>query len=287
MFFELTPEVAQQQLELQALLDEHSPLPEADLVTLAGLAAKTPDTEVGASLRAQILGLDDMIAQVRWQLAQAMLIWRAYPDSVNSEANTDDPVVKYGGMSTKALLLLRPWLRSQSRVFYASLEESKPGGGTVGGWMIHLMVDGCVERATAVLDRLARLCATAANVRFENDKVYFRSRKLSVIRKTVGPALGDPLVALADGEEVNFLIQYRNGLAHTFRPATWVSGTPGLDDWLDESGNRVFSNNPNWDGQDLATIALMAYGLTCQALALTVPVCRHFMPQEGSSDDQS
>jgi len=286
MFFELTPEVAQQQLEVQALLDEHNSFPEADLIALAGTASKTPDTEAGAALRAQVLALDDMIAQLRWQLAQAVLIWRSYPDLFSSDAHADDMVVKHGGMSTKALLLLRPWLRSQSRVFYSSIDEEKPGGGTVGGWMIHLMVDGCVERSAAILDRLALLCATAAGVTFPNDKVYFRSRKLSVISKKVGPELGDPLVTLAEGEDLQFLIQYRNGLAHTHRPAAWVSGTPGLDNWTDDSGERVFSSNPNWDGSDLVTIALMAYDLTCQALGLTVPVCTKFAPQESPAGDQ-
>ena len=277
MFFRLSEEVTSTQVEVQALLDKKNPLPDADLNLLAEVGAGSPETAQGAALRRLVVDLDDLFVQLRWHVGQALLIWRAFPRLWSPTTKADELTSRFG-MVNKARLLLRPFIMEQSCVFYHDLEERRPGGGTIGGWVLHMMVDSAVDRSVAILDRLARLSALAAGVKFANDKVYFRSGKLKVIRRTIGAELGDPLVALAEGEAVQFLISYRDGLSHTIRPASWVSGTPAADSWVDDTGVEQRAQDPHWGANELVSIALLALDVTSQALTPVVAICRRFAP---------
>jgi hypothetical protein len=178
MFFKLPDTVEPILSRVQELLDAHHPIPDSTLNTLAHIGANTLDSRQGAELRRLILDVDDLLVQLRWHVAQAMLIWKAYPQLWTAD-NEVDQLVSRLGMPTKVRLLLRHFMVSRSRVFYIDLEERLFGGATVAGWVLHMMVDNAVGRSIALLDRLARMAAVGAGVEFDNKKVYFRSRKLS------------------------------------------------------------------------------------------------------------
>ncbi|MCR4339428.1 MAG: hypothetical protein NUW01_06020 [Gemmatimonadaceae bacterium] len=286
MFFTLPDAAESVQSRVQELLDTHHPIPDGLLNKLAHIGANTPDTRQGAELRRLILDVDDLLVQLRWHVAQAMLIWKAYPQLWTAESEADQLVSRLG-MPTKVRLLLRHFVVSQSKVFYADVEERLPGGGTVAGWVMHMMVDNAVGRSIGLLDRLARLAAVATGVEFDNNKVYFRSRKLSAIREVIGADLGDPLVALADSEEVSFLLDYRDNLSHMLRPTSWIAGAPPADGFMDEAGTMRRSDGTRWGADEMAAIAIASYVVVERALKMVVDICASHAPQvkTGRSDD--
>ena len=285
MFFTL-PDTAEPILsKVQALLDAHHPIPDPLLNKLAHIGANTPDSRQGAELRRLILDVDDLLVQLRWHVAQAMLIWKAYPQLWVAESEVAQLVSRLG-MPTRVRLLLRQFIVNQSQVFYANMEKGLSGGATVAGWVLHMMVDNAVGRSIGLLDRLARLAAVGAAVEFDNKKVYFRSRKLNAIREVVGADLGDPLVALADSEEVLFLLDYRDNLSHTLRPTSWIAGAPPSDGFLDEQGTMRRSDGTRWGADEMAAVAIASYVVVVRALELVVGICASHAPQveAGRSD---
>lgn len=207
-----------------------------------------------------------------------MLIWKAYPQLWTAESEIDQLVSRLG-MPTKVRLLLRHFVVSQSRVFYTDLEERLSGGATVAGWVLQMMVDNAVGRSIALLDRLARLAAVGAGVEFDNKKVYFRSHKLNAIREVVGADLGDPFVALAESEEVSFLLGYRDDLSHTLRPTSWVAGAPPTDGFVDDRGTRHRSDGTRWGADEMAAVAIASYDVVARALTIVVDICERHAPQ--------
>ena len=279
MFFKLPDNVESFLSMVQELLDVHHPIPDSTLNRLAYVGANTPESRQGAELRRLILDVDDLLVQLRWHVAQAMLIWKAYPQLWAAESEVDQLMSRLG-MPTKVRLMLRHFVVSRSRVFYTNLEERLSGGGaTVAGWVLHMMVDNAVGRSIALLDRLARLAAVGAGVEFENKKVYFRSRKLDAIRKVVGSELGDPLVALAESEEVSFLLSYRDDLSHTLRPTSWVAGAPPADGFVDDQGARHRSDGTRWGADEMAAIAIASYDVVIRALTMVVSICERHAPR--------
>lgn len=285
MFFRL-PDTAEPVLsKVQELLDAHHPLPDSLLNNLAHIGANTLDSRQGAELRRLILDIDDLLVQLRWHVGQAMLIWKAYPQLWVAESEIDQLVSRLG-MPTRVRLLLRHFVVSQSEVFYTNMEERLSGGATVGGWVLQMMVDNSVGRSIALLDRLASLAAVASGVVFDNNKVYFRSRKLSAIRDVIGAELGDPLVALADSEEVLFLLDYRDNLSHTLRPTSWVAGAPPVDGFVDAEGTVHRADGSRWGADELAAVGIASYVVVVRALESVVSICSRYVPQKetGQSD---
>lgn len=273
MFFYLPDDARDIRSNLQTLFDENEPLPEQSLLDLADYGAYTDDSEQGATLRRLILEIEDLLLQLRWHVAQVLLIWKAFPSLWRPNSEDNEHFAKFG-FASKALLLLRPYIIDQFRVYDSDLTEKAPRGGTLGGWVLHMLVDSSVERSTAILDRLAGLVALVSGVTFNNHKVYFRSKKLSAIREQIGAKLGDPLVELAEGDSIKFLLDYRDGLAHHNRYTSAVSGTPAGDHWTDDQGINHWSQMTGWGAEELVSIALLAYHMPCSVLPHVIAICR-------------
>lgn len=271
MFFQEPDDYANIRQATQAAMDEHDPLPQDALDRLAEYGIQTSEDAEGAEIRRLVLEIEELVIQTRWHLGQAMLIWRAYPQLWTP---TDgDRLLAEHGIATGAQLLLRHYRRDTSRLFYANAAERAANGGTAGGWALHMLVDNTIYRSLAVLDRVAGLLCIASGVRFNNGKAYFRSKKMQVIRDAVGPELGDPLVELADSEGLVFLTDYRDGVAHTRRPTSWVSGIPAVDAWFGPDAVLELTDTVDWGADELIAIGLMAYDVACRGLRAAVPIC--------------
>ncbi len=279
MFFRLPDNAQPALLEVQELLDAHHPIPDALLNKLAQAGANTPDGRQCVELRRLILDVDDLLVQLRWHVGQAMLIWKAYPHLWVAESEVDQLLSRLG-MPTRVRLLIRHFVVSQSEVFYPDMERRLSGGATVAGWVLHMMVDNAVGRSIGLLDRLARLAAVATGVEFDNKKVYFRSRKLNAIREVVGADLGDPLVALAESEEVLFLQDYRDNLSHTLRPTSWIAGAPPVDGFVDTGGTVQRSDGTRWGADEMAAVGIASYVVVVRALGSVVDICARHAPQK-------
>ena len=61
-------------IKIQKELDLNCPSPETNLTKLGQCVATLPNSEVVAKLRRLVLDIDDLTAQIRWHLGQALLI---------------------------------------------------------------------------------------------------------------------------------------------------------------------------------------------------------------------
>lgn len=275
MFFQLPETLRSMPAVVQALLDEHAPIPNLDLNALAQVAAATPPTERCAVLRRYVVDADGLLDDVRWHIGQALLIWEAYP-AIAAPADNDD--LGNVGIPNRVALLLRPYVSGRERVFFDDLLEPR-SGGTVGGWMIHMMVDGAVTKAIGVLDRLAHVLLLAADVPAPRGRMYFRNGKLAYLRERVGEQFPASLLELGSSEELEFLLAYPDGLAHTFRPTSGAMRAPPVDTFIDASGRTVIVPPSPWGADELIAIALSSFDLVKRALPGTVELCRRLLPQ--------
>lgn len=102
---------------------------------------------------------------------------------------------------------------------------------------------------------------------------------LSAIRKVIGAELGDPLVALAESDEVTFLLGYRDDLSHTLRPTSWVAGAPPADGFVDDQGTRHRSDGTRWSADEMGAVAIASYDVVARALQMVVNICERHAPQ--------
>ena len=62
---------------------------------------------------------------------------------------------------------LRRYIANSEQVLFATLSEDWRGG-TIAGWIFHMMVDDAIARSLAILDRLARIASLVADISFDN-----------------------------------------------------------------------------------------------------------------------
>src|SRR5579859_2407591 len=239
----------------QALVDLNCPSPEDDLIRLSKSVADSPKDERHTKLRWLAVEIDDLIAQLRWHLGQTLLLREVYPQ-IDNAGDDDDPDLKGRGMVTSALLLLRGYVSRPERVLFTDLSEPRRGG-TVAGWIFHMMVDDSVGRAISILDRLARVVCLVADESFE--KVYFRSKKLSVVHKKLEMPESQKLVELAESEVFEILLSYRDGWTHERKIFARLAGFPPGDSYTDASGQQVRMQDGDWTADVLFSVANAAY----------------------------
>lgn len=275
MFFRLPESAKDLQFELQALLDKHYPSPEGAITHLCNLAAATGESESDASFRRMVVDIDSLLMDIRWSIGQALLILRAFPDL---EKPTDATTVDFGriGMPNRVWVLIRPLVIGRDRIFYSDLLESRPGGGTVGGWMLHLLIEDAISRAIGVLDRLAHLVILAAKIPAPRGKMYFRSGKLELIKTNHGVPIPDAILDLAKGEDLAFLLNYRDGLAHTRRSTTRLMGSPPVDNYTSPTG-WVNEKPIGWTGEQLVGLGVLGFHLCSEAMPHIVRTCEHYI----------
>lgn len=276
MFFNLPSGAERLPAELQALLDLHQPLPETAIARLCNLAAGTGDAELDAAFRRTVIDVDTLLMDVRWSIGHALLILRAYPE-LEKPLDDTDAVFDRVGMPNRAWVLIRPLLAEHERIFYSDLLERRPGGGTVGGWMLHMLVEDAISRAIGVLDRCAHLLLLASNAPAPRGRMYFRSGKLTILRDKHGVPIPADLMTLANGEELAFLLEYRDGFAHTVRPMAKAMRTPPVDSFVRPSGELVNEKPVSWSSADLVGFAVLGFHLCTQALPHVAEVCENYI----------
>jgi hypothetical protein len=134
------------------------------------------------------------------------------PDILRAGEDDDDMITALG-IPAGAQLLLRGYISDANRVLYDDLSTPRRGG-TVGGWIFHMMIDSAVYRAVSALDRLAALLWYAAELPME--RVYFRSGKLRKLHAAISCDETAHLLRIAEGKLLNFIVDYRDGLTHVF-----------------------------------------------------------------------
>jgi hypothetical protein len=276
LFFTLPESAAHLPDELQTLLDEHQPLPQSSITRFCNLAAGTGDTERDASFRRLVVDVDALLMDLRWSIGQALLIIRAFPD-LEKPLNETSTLLDRLGMPNRVWVLLRPLLAQHERIFYTDLMERRPGGGTVGGWMLHLLVEDAVSRAIGVLDRIAHLMLLAADLPAPRGRMYFRSGKFEILRDSHAAPIPGPIFDLAKGDELSFLLDYRDGLAHTVRPMTRVMRDPPVDEYGLEGGQRVRQTPISWTAADLVGLAVLGFHVCCEALPHAAQFCETYI----------
>ncbi len=255
-------------------MDLKCPSPESNLIKLGLCVATLTASEDTAKLRRLVLDVDDLTAQIRWHLGQALLLMESQPDILKA-GKDDNEFIRDLGMSTGSQLLLRADIVEADRVLYDDLATPRRGG-TVGGWIFHMMIDSVVYKVVSALDRLATILWYAAELKTE--RVYFRSGKIKKIYKAIPSIETENLLRIADGELLKFIIDYRDGLTHNTKVYSRASGFTPLEQWKDETGRLVVWNDNTWDAGTLFALGRMSYIQFTEALETSVRICEKKWP---------
>ena len=201
-----------------------------------------------------------------------------------------DPIenmVSESDIPSKALLLLRGYIRDADRVLYSDLAEPRRSG-TVAGWVYHMMIDNAVYRVIATLDRLAQILWYAAKLpttykKGERVKVYFRSRKMVEIDKAVNNEHSHELVKIASNPLVEYVIGYRDGLAHDMKVYSQLAGARPTDEWTTPNGERFIVKHDKWDAEMLFALGNATYHQLLDALKPAIAICESQLSSNTSS----
>ncbi len=262
--------------KIERLLEANCPSPEQDIISLCMTMAKCPVPGAkGSLLRHVTVDIDDFISQIRWHLGQALLLMEIHPTMLKTE---DDPqnICEQLGMPMAVQLGLREYVLGGDRVMGRELSENWKGG-TVGGWIFHMMIDSAIYRAFSALDRLAVLIWYAAELS-EKEHVFFRAGKLSKVHDVLSSADSKALVEIAESELFEFITTYRNGFSHTNKAYSRIAGFPPADSWTTEDGERVLVRPDGWNADDLFALANAAYGQVREALPHVSRICQQKWP---------
>jgi hypothetical protein len=250
--------------ELEERLSVHLPSPEADLIGLSHAVAHTPATQRWAEVRRLTIDIDDLVAQVRWHIAQANLLLSVHPEI--ADPRLDAPEVGHRlGIVNSARLLLRAYVVDADRVIFSSPTDRRRDG-TAGGWIFHMLLDSAITRAVSTLDRIARVAALIGEVQFGNGKVYFRSGKLEAIHRVVLRPETEALHKLSEQDYLKFLIEYRDGAAHRVQDFSRPLGLPPADSYIDDEGMRILVRDSYFPVDDLLAVAITGYTAIVDAL---------------------
>ena len=260
--------------KIQKQIDLNCPSPEDALVKLGYCVAMLPSNQDAARLRHLVLDVDDLTAQIRWHLGQALLILDTKPDILRA-GEDDNEFMKGLGMPIGAQLLLRKQMVSAERVVFDDLSAPRRGG-TVGGWIFHMMIDSAVYRTVSALDRLASILWYAANLPKEH--VYFRSGKIRKLHKIIQSDDTANLLRIAEGKILQLVIDYRDGLTHTVKAYSRTSGFTPSEQWRDERGRLVVWNDNSWDAEMLFALGRASYLQFKEALEACVNICEKKWP---------
>ena len=173
-------------------------------------------------------------------------------------------------MPIGAQLLLRRDIVNSEKVIFNDLSEPRRGG-TVGGWIFHMMIDSAVYRSVSALDRIAILLWRVANLPKEH--VYFRSGKIQKIDSIIDSDDSETLLTIAQSELIKLIIDYRDGFTHSVKAYSRISGFTPLEQWEDESGRLVVENDNTWTAEALFSLGRASYLQFMDALNLCVNIC--------------
>lgn len=249
------------------------PAPENCLIKLGQIAGYMPKTEESAKIRRFILDIDELISEVRWHLGQALLLMENQPHILH--IGEDDDEIAKDGLLTSVQLLLRGFIKRPDRIFYEKLNESRRGG-TVAGWIFHMMIDSSIYRSIAILDRVAHVLWYAAEL--PSERIYFRSKKVEKIDSSLKLPESRKLVEIANGKIFNFLIDYRDSLTHNMKAYSRISGSLPIDDWISDNGKQIYKYNREWDAERMFALGNTAYHQVLDVLKYFVLICEKKWP---------
>lgn len=265
--------------KVEELLDQACPFPEEVLRELRKVAADLSGSEKNARIRGLVLDIDDLILQVRWHLGQALLLIELYPQIVTDikPNNQIDELIKEDGLPSKALLIIRNYTVNPGKVLSADLAKER-GGGTVAGWIYHMMIDNAIYRVVAALDRLAKVLWYAAELPLETprgkERIYFRSRKVSRIDEVFQNEHSRKLLEIASSELVKYIIGYRDDFSHELKVYSRIAGTRPTDEWTENDGRHFIIRHHDWDGDSLFVLANATYHQLVDALTPATEICK-------------
>jgi hypothetical protein len=261
------------------LVRENCPAPEPELIRLSNIVAKLPRTKEGAEIRRIVLDIDDLTAQTRWHLGQALLLMEAYPQALGPNADGDevDKTLREIGMPSVAMHLIRGFIRNADQVIYDDLTERRHGG-TVAGWIFHMMIDSAIYRVMAALDRLAHLLWSAAGLPRQDKKgktvrIYFRAAKLAEIDKVIDDNHSKEILRIAEGPLMEYVISYRNKYTHEAKEYSVIAGAMPSHDWVSSDGKHVTQRGEKWEADLLFALGNATYHQFLEALKPTVSIC--------------
>jgi hypothetical protein len=261
-------------VRIQQELDLNCPSPESNLVKLGRCVATLPGSEESAKLRRLVMDIDDLTSQTRWHLGQALLLIDSQPDIIKA-GEDDDDLIKGRGIPASAQLLLRGYIRDANQVLYSDLSTPRHGG-TVGGWIFHMMIDSAVYRSISALDRLATVLWYVAEL--PKERVYFRSGKIKRLHTAICCDETARLLEIAEGKLLNFIIDYRDGLTHTQKAYSRASGFTPSEQWKDKNRRLVIWNENVWDAETLFALGRASYLQFTEALGPSVSICEKKWP---------
>lgn len=258
-------------------LQSNCPSPEEELIRLSKIVASLPSTEEGGRIRLLVIDIDDLVAQARWHLGQALLLMETQPHIFEPPKDLSAQMLYQYGMPGRVMLLLREYVRGADEVFYSDLSESR-GGGTVAGWIFHMMIDGSIYRTVAVLDRVARILWYAAKLPSQHKngrpvKVYFRSGKIRQIHQVIDNDHSLKLLEIAGGPLLKYVIGYRDGLTHDMKVYSQIAGAQPSEEWITPDGKRSIAEHDKWEAEDLFALGNAAYHQLLDSLPPAVRIC--------------
>ena len=254
-------------------LNVNCPPPESLLIKLSHIVAYLPKDEQSTRIRRFALDTDELISEVRWHLGQALLLMKTHPHILKAEEDENEFAIKE--IPTDVQHLLRGFMRQPEKVLYNDLSESRRGG-TVAGWIFHMMIDSSVYRAIAALDRIAHILWSAAEL--SEDRIYFRSKKVKKLDEIFDCPESHELLKIAESPLFELIINYRDGLAHYAKLYAHFSSTPPVDMWTTPNGKEVISKPGKWDADLFFALGNAAFHQVIEALTFAVSICEKKWP---------
>jgi len=268
--------------KIEEQLQKNCPSPENELIRLSKIAATLPDDETSARIRALVIDIDDLTAQTRWNLGQALLLMELHPQILENPKPKDlvEKIINEKEMPSKSILLEREFVARADKIFYSDLSQSRRSG-TVAGWVFHMMIDDAIYRGIAALDRVAQILWLVAKL--PKDRVYFRSKKISKVDNIIKNEHSKQLLDIASGELLEYIIGYRDGFSHEMKVYSKVAGVRPTDEWIGSDGKRYIIKHETWDGDTLFALANATYHQLTDALKPTVEICNNYLESIGTN----
>lgn len=275
--------------KIEEQLAENCPSPEDDLIKLSKIASEFPESIEGEYVRHVIIDIDDLIAQTRWHLGQALLLMDVYSAHLCLSENEEleeksefDQSVEDIGIPTKALLLLRGYIARSDLVMYSDFSSPRRAG-TVAGWVFHMMIDNSIYRVLAALDRLAHVLWFAAGLSLIKDnnkvRVYFRSGKLKLINEKINLPSSAKLLEISKGPLLEYVLSYRDGFAHDIKVKSIIAGSMPSQQYPTVNGDLQAQRLEKCPADSLFALGNATYHQLLEALSLTVSLLDEIFPQ--------
>jgi len=164
------------------------------------------------------------------------------------------------------------------KVLYNDLTELRRGV-PVAGWVFHMLIDGSLYRIIAVLDRIARLLSLLAN--YNPPRIYFRSANMRAVKKRLPEPETNMLSQIAESEIYQLALEYRDGLTHTRKPQSILSGGPLIEVFRELDKTEAYRKESCWTPSYLLALLNGTYQQMARSLFLMAALSERLVPLRG------